>query len=346
MPPPAKKKRKTNAGAAATVTRRTTRSQKPLLSIEMIGKVGSFADYDNGDLMNICLAIGPAGAKIVRHACLFNNTQYLRRLTEKNLPSLELKSAKEELSSWMEVNTHWRGVICSEELVNSGGYCVAKIEEGGRNRMHMNPLFLFNNPAVAIELEMLDILKYQVEEVGIDVNACRWSGYTSVDQFHLLVMASVVDDKACFDFLLSCKALDVRAPAEAADNLMLWQHALMTKRFSVISYQCLVRHPSFAPNRSFVDDDGDEVLPLQFACLACIAIRDAEDQRQMVAKVKCLLDAGADPLLATASIPSSIEYAASLQDTVKRDVNGVDLKRVQLCQELIDMMEEKISAEK
>ena len=84
MPPPAKKKRKTNTGAAAMVTRRTTRSQKPLLSIEMIGKVGSFANYDNGDLMNICVAVGPKDAKIVRYACLRNNTQYLQRIIRKN----------------------------------------------------------------------------------------------------------------------------------------------------------------------------------------------------------------------------------------------------------------------
>ena len=60
--------------------------------------------------------------------------------------------------------------------------------------------------------------------------------------------------------------------------------------------------------------------------------------------VKCAPSAGADPLLATSSIPSSIEYAASRKETVRRDVNGVDLKRVQLCQELIDMMEAKVAA--
>ena len=60
--------------------------------------------------------------------------------------------------------------------------------------------------------------------------------------------------------------------------------------------------------------------------------------------VKCAPSAGADPLLATSSIPSSIEYAASLKETVRRDVNGVDLKRVQLCQELIDMMEAEVAA--
>ena len=86
MPPPAAKKRKTAAtGAIATGTRRTTRSQRPLLSMEMIGKVGSFANYDNGDLMNICTAVGPKDARIVRHAFLRHNIGFLRRIIRKNL---------------------------------------------------------------------------------------------------------------------------------------------------------------------------------------------------------------------------------------------------------------------
>ena len=74
MSPPARKRRKTATGSVAvTGTRRTTRSQRPGLSIEMIAKVATFANYDGGDVMNICLAVGRKESAVIRYTCLRKN---------------------------------------------------------------------------------------------------------------------------------------------------------------------------------------------------------------------------------------------------------------------------------
>ena len=339
MPPPAKKKRKKNAGAIATAARRSTRSQKPLLSIEMIGKVGSFANH--GDMMNICLAVGPTDAHIVRRVYLRGNFKYLLRIFRKNVPLGRLSKAKEALSAWMEVNTDWRGVKCTAELVNSGWLCRAKFEEDDEIMCNPDPLFLFNNPAVAIEFGMLEVLKHQVEVIGIDINALRWNGYMSIDKWHLLIVASCCD-RACLHYLLSREGLDVRVPIAANETVQLWQFALIKKDISAETFESVVRHPSFGPNRSFVYRDGDDILPLHLACMSCIQPSNkTEAQSQRVAKVKILLDAGADPLLATSSLGSSLWFVTRAQAFHREEA-----EKVKLCQKLIDMMEEKIAAGK
>jgi len=336
MPPPANKKRKANDGASiVTGTRRSTRSQKPLLSIEMIGKVGSFANYYNGDLMNVCLAVGPTDARIVRHVCLRNNHKYLRR----NVRGVKLAKAKEMLAAWMEVNTDWRERMCNAEAVNSGTYCEARYKKDGEFRFRKKPMFLFNNPAVAIELGMLDVLKYQVEVIGIDINANCWSGYvSSIAKLHLLLVAERCD-RACLDYLLSREDLDVGAPTAAESNTRLWELAVHLHEpvLSAEIVQSLVRHSSFPLNRFSALGE----LPLHIACTSCFAEYGTDGHSQRVAKVKILLDAGADPLLAASPAPSSLELVARMQA-----LDNEDTEKVQLGQDLIDMMKEKIAAGK
>ena len=342
MPPAANKKRKANDGASiATGTGRSTRSQKPLLSIEMIGKVGSFANYDNGDLMNICLAVGPTDARIIRHVCLRNNDEYLERITGKTLAAARnLSKAKEELSAWMEINTDWRGVKCNAEAVNGGAYYEASFDGvDGKKIMRTDPMFLFNNPLVAIELGMLDLLKYQVEVIGIDINALRWSGYIiSATKANILLVAAC-HDRACFDYLLSREDLDVGAPTAAESNTRLWELAVHLHEpvLSAEIVQSLVRHSSFPLNRFSALGE----LPLHIACTSCFAEYGTDGHSQRVAKVKILLDAGADPLLAASPAPSSLELVARMQA-----LDNEDTEKVQLGQDLIDMMKEKIAAGK
>jgi len=350
MPPPANKERKANDGASiVTSARRSTRRQKPLLSMEMIANVGSFADYSNGDLMNICLAIGPTDARVVRHVCLRNNVEYLERITVRTVAARKLSKAKEELSAWMEINADWREWMCHTALVNR--CCEARYKDEDREFRRLGPFFLFNNPAVAIELGMLDLLKYQVEVIGIDINALRWTGYESSTKINLLLLAVVFNRRACFDYLLSREDLDAGALDGVEDQSMpLWQNAFANKNISADIFQSLVQHPSFDPNRSFVFDHGTGsgedlvLLPLHFACWRCITLYGTEGQSQRVAKVKILLDAGADPLLVASSAPS----APSSLDIVTRmqAQHNEEAEKVRLCQDLIDMMEEKVAAGK
>ena len=117
MPPPAKR-RKTAAGSVPVDTRRTTRSQRPGLSVEMIAKVATFAKYGD-DLMNICLAVRPKDADVIRYSCLRNNMNYLQCTLEKLTAVLEppdslWDTTKSNIDAWMAINTDWRK-LCTKQ---------------------------------------------------------------------------------------------------------------------------------------------------------------------------------------------------------------------------------------
>ena len=105
MPPPAKK-RKTAAGSVPVGTRRTTRSQRPGLSLEMIAKVATFANYDGGEVMNICLAVGRKESAVVRYTCLRNNLGYLEHFLKQYVAfNFDSNQMHANILCWMEVNT-------------------------------------------------------------------------------------------------------------------------------------------------------------------------------------------------------------------------------------------------
>jgi hypothetical protein len=235
----------------------------------MIGKVGSFANYDNGDLMNICTAVGPKDARIVRHVCLWSNVEYLWRITNKLVAKgfslAALKSeAKEELAAWMEINIHW-SAVCREEWTNDDSNCRARYEKDGDNMVKVNPKLLFNNPAVAIELGQVDILKHLVEEIGVDINAHRWSGYTSREAFHLLALAAEmrVVDKACFNYLIARQDVDVCAVVHKGKPPKLWQLFFVDEEAGEI-FGAVISHQSFDPNKAFMHERRESISPSSF----------------------------------------------------------------------------------
>ena len=86
--PPAAKRRKTERHDASastslvsrtistTASRRTTRSQKPRISAELLARVSTYAQIGN-DLMNLCVVAGPKDCAVIRHAYLHRNPIYL-----------------------------------------------------------------------------------------------------------------------------------------------------------------------------------------------------------------------------------------------------------------------------
>ena len=86
--PPAAKRRKTarhDASAATsslvsrtistTTSRRTTRSQKPRISAELLARVASYASL-GADLLNLCIVAGPKDCAAIRHAYLHRCQDY------------------------------------------------------------------------------------------------------------------------------------------------------------------------------------------------------------------------------------------------------------------------------
>ena len=244
----------------------------------------------------------------------------------------------------MEVNTDWRK-LCSLERVNRDTLRVAKVMEDGNVMVTTNPVILFNNPVVAIELGRADILQHLVEEFGIDINSYHWMGYRDWTKCHLLAVAGTYD-KACFDYLMTVPNLDVNSLTSMGSHTMLWQTYLLDEDDeystsvgdSMELFKALIRHRSFDPSVSYVSD-GDATLPLHYACMACVALCETEENDSLLLKTKFLLDNGADPNLATHSISSPLDRTATALLMV-----GEDSMQGRICKRLITMMEAKVAA--
>ena len=309
MSPPAKKKRKTSAAgsAAVTGTRRTTRSQQPGLSLEMIAKVATFASYDGGDAMNICLAVGPTDAAVVRYTCLRKNMDFLRYTVRQFASKVTFQydyfwhKSRVNINTWMAVNTDWRK-LCTRERTEDDELSTARYDnEEGEIVYRTDPLIIFNNPAVAIEFGLVDVLKHLVEEVGIGVNVARWNGFARADKTHLLLLALLVvrieERTACIDYLLSRRDLDTHSRCVEGVEGSIWHAALNGDMFPPWVFRAIITHESFDPNE-FFDLSGMQVLPLMYAIRIVLTeggkgLADATEAK--LCKFGILLDEGADP---------------------------------------------------
>ena len=309
MSPPAKKKRKTSAAgsAAVTGTRRTTRIQRPGLGLEIIAKVATFASYDGGDAMNICLAVGPTDAAVVRYTCLQKNMDFLRYTARQFASKINAQyddfwhKSRVNITTWMAINTDWRR-LCTKECTEHEELSTARYEnEEGERICRTDPLIIFNNPAVAIEFGLVDVLKHLVEEVGIDVNVARWNGFARADKSHLLLLALLVvrieERRACIDYLLSRRDLDTHSRCIEGVEGSIWHAALSGDMFPPWVFRAIITHESFDPNESF-DLSGMQVLPLMYTIRIVLTegrkgLADATEAK--LCKFEILLEEGADP---------------------------------------------------
>ena len=352
MPPPAKKKRKTTAGSIPVDTRRTTRSQRPGLSIEMIGKVATFAQYDDGDLMNICLAVGRKDATFVRHTCLRNNLGYLEHCLKihsgRDLSNYLPSDMESKISCWMEVNTDWRK-LCTKERTEDNELSTPryKNEEGGIV-YRTDPLIIFNNPAVAIEFGIIDVLKHLVEEVGIDINACKWSGLIAVDRKYLLLftsmaIAEVTKRPSCFNYLISLRDINVSLTTTESSHKPVWCFAY-TSRCSSKIFRAVVEHSSFDANRPFESTRHAMRSPLSYAFMRATRNSNPGDRQKTRGKFKVLLDVGADPELGTDITRSPLDFA---KNVIRGAIDRRDERFNVLIEEgtkLVQLMEEKVAS--
>ena len=352
MPPPAKKRKTTN-GAVPAGSRRTTRSQRPSLSIEILAKVASFAAYGN-DLMNICLAVGPKGCADIRYICLRNNMDFLRQALQSHAENLTTDSRNvtdshnvcvTKVRAWLEINSDWKK-HCSAELCNNDELAAASfVDESGRHvRKGNNPLILFNNPAVAIEFGLFSVLSHLVESIGIDINRIQWSGYFAARKLHLLLLASVVASQyksyTCFDYLATRREFDPFAIvlASTSTDIPLWLATFEIDDFGIKCFEAIIRHGKFDTNGT-TDLHGHRLLPLHVALVLSIPdVRKGLPVQDKLRKVNLLLKHGADPELEVGGMRSPLEWARSGLEEFDEGSDEREIYR-----EFITMMEDHVA---
>ena len=221
---------------------------------------------------------------------------------------------------------------------------------GNRQRIdQFSTLTIFNNPLVAVEFTLVDVLKHLVEEVGIDVNRHKWNSYGDSERMHLLTVAARHENLSSFEYLIKRNDIDIfssimrRGARRESASLDLFRFAFSYEDVKPSTFQAMVCHESFDPNKSrrqkgFGPLSGLRLRPLQYALVFIgdledldlgddhALIGDLEDLDlgddhaldQMVEKVKILLaKTDVNPSRTTADCKSPINYAfGRLMNTV------------------------------
>ena len=303
VPPPAKRPRLAASSVASGITHRTTRSQKPRLSPELLAKVASFAQVGN-DLMNLCIVAGPKDCAIIRHAYLYGNGYYL----ENSLRSYVTNEAKvaratrraschDRYSAWMLVNSDWRKYASAEGIERSKQIVICRGTR--RTSASLHPLFPFNNPAVAIELGLMDPLKHLVEELEIDINS-YWNTYNvpGTQRYHLLASCVRSKNIEAFRYLLGQPGVDIHYEVGIDDSACI---GLTISKMAFLHSHCtdyfreILGHPGFDFVDGFTSSDTASP-PLHFAIRKlCPQRYKTFDLATWKANFHLLLTAGADP---------------------------------------------------
>ena len=152
------------------------------LSPELIARVAQFSTLADGTVWNTCLAVGPGVSRTIRHVFLKKNEPFLKRTLQKfNSNDWDKSKANANHVAWMEVNTDWMTTITAERMEELKEATTTPWD--GRRllprQIKDHPFLAFNNPAIAIQLGLCDVLRCLVEEKEIDINATKWVGYFS-----------------------------------------------------------------------------------------------------------------------------------------------------------------------
>ena len=214
----------------------------------------------------------------------------------------------------MSVNTGWRSLV-TDELMER--------HENASNHPSVHPLLTMVNPAVAIEMGLLEALKHLVEVKGIDINATQWGGLRSGDDLHLIVTAIRKDDHEAFQYLMSVDTIDIYSmkrdyPATSRRRSSIFSYAIdkyiedeKKKRF----FEAFVKHAKFRANaRSFTsfdpnDPDNDVSVTCLHHLVHVVLRRGMAELVRVVDAVKYVLDAGADPNIELHDLMSPLELA-------------------------------------
>ena len=278
---------------------------------DLICRIACFMDTAGGTLCSLCISVGPRVATKIRHKYLGKNEAYvvkcLKRLDAipdiqnhyptfvESLPLFD--KCRGDIQTWMKVNPDWRSRISQDNIRRFKGDVSAIISKRGRQtRIRLDPNVVFNNPAVAIEIGLKDVVETLVTDHGIDVSARRWASFTSkdlVENEDLIILAMVRGDASIVDTLLSSRKFDMRAVL--GRNSLIY---ITTAYAHLIETECierLVSHQSFDANFILQDTRGDE-MPLLWALFGFLsALRKRSELSFGLKVINTLLANGADP---------------------------------------------------
>ena len=290
------------------------------LSPELIARVTTFASVWTPDVWNTCLAVGPGVSRTIRHCYLKSNTDFLEKTLE-NFHSRRWNKAKARTNhlAWMAANSDWRDKITDERMEDLKEACSREDIDLwiGRYQHKVHSHLAFNNPVIAIQLGLLDVLKYLVEEKLVDINSHQWTGYFCPRNGPLLCYCAGCDvgktpweqDLETYHYLLGLPSLDI---VEHVDRLFASLFLFPFERKHVYYRSALPFIRGLVQNSAFSQCISDRLItigvekesPLCFLLWKLVGILvkpemfgpvDVPAFEDIYDCAKILLEAGADP---------------------------------------------------
>ena len=315
--PPSKKQRRDEADDGTHVHADVDGAPPiPDLEAELIVRTATFVPLDNwrGEgsewLINLCLAVGPGVSRAIRKTYLKENGDYyLKDILE----AVNGLFTNDDSESWLDTEDSSDQARCQKRAkwwfeVNSGEnwkgrVTTKKLDEFKHIFDTIDTDVIFNNPVMAIALGRIDILKFLVEERGIDSN-----GYFKVAgrQPILLLVAAICLHTPSFDYLCNVDGISASLPAFINEEDATCECvAAVSLSVSPTCLRKLLRHPSL---RSDTASMSKTVAPFLRSIVSfetdTINEGDALSDgvyRNFTEKLAVLLEFGAQPRLAGVS---------------------------------------------
>jgi hypothetical protein len=240
------------------------------IGIDLVVAIATYLESDN-TLHSLCVAVGPIDANSIRKVYLFENERYVelclfRLHTIPNLNGLYgsegyyqnirlFDKCRDNIVAWMEVNKNWRERCTQENTTkySQGAFPGQHLFNSSAPATFLDISHVFSNPAIAIEIGLLDVLRVLVEEGGIDVNLSIWPHFKAsvksngwVVKHDLISLAATRGDVHLLEYLLSRPELNEGA-------LLLRRLPAILPHIQDASLSALVGHPIFDVN-SALDD--------------------------------------------------------------------------------------------
>jgi len=199
------------------------------------------------------------------------------------------------------VNTNWQSRCTDENIERYRG-----IPHGLRVEANL----VFNNPAVAIEVGLLEVFRFLVEERGVDMNMQRvvWNSFNTDNPrrmiFPAIPLAMVRGDVDILECLLSPDKFDLSNTSRLVVSTSMFRalRCSLTPKVKDECFLAFIRHPKVDVNIVGMNDDTPLFHCLQIMgkkeMLARTARRYERYERNVehcALRIVSLLEAGADP---------------------------------------------------
>ena len=286
--------------------------------LDLIGKIAKFVGTGES-LLYLLVALGPVESQQIRRDYLHNNEAYLVqsldmcrramapaiRLSQpnsSNVLNLYQLSAKlfhkcrDNVLAWMEINTNWRS-RCTQ----------ANMTKYRRPLQEAN--LIFNNPVVAIEVGLVDVLGHLINEMGADVcdTDCKGfvadaaSSHRGMDNFAFnpIIVALNRRDTETLQMILSARTFRVGISADANRLLSQWDilnYCYKQKKIRVEVFETLIASPKIDVNTTHRDVHCLHLFVFNlFEFMNRLHHRDDGVAEFILSGISALLKAGSNP---------------------------------------------------